>query len=569
MGPRQVAFLAAFIIGTLWIVIVRVLSPGLGGALVAASGCAAIIVAFAVIYFIRSRAEASRAADDFYYLGLLFTLVSLIYVLVRVFQLGDGGAERTQQLIGNFGIALVSTVVGILVRVVLLGLDNRAAEPEEPSGTIRGRRTPDGGATDEPPAPTGPTPPPKPVSPEPPAYVEDMANDLIALRDQVRQARDALSHFTRVTLAQANQTKSHSERLIDEFNKRVDSMAVDRLRGLDTVESSWASGTQRLQDQIEELVGQADQRLAKAVERADAAWRELAGYAEQASDAARRRAEAGDEQTAALLASVTAVRQSFESLVAGANGVHGTLSALGRSAGDASSNLHDIIHDIDGVAAKTRTVHEETADHLTRLRDTLASAHEGIQPLNDLVATVAHGARTLGEATGQIEASIRTSTEGIVGELDEATNNLAKALGAIASAGKAFESSATTLSSLDESIGRLRQSAAAAATGLDARANEIVAAHDALAEGAKRSHEKALTEYEQTVRELTELARSHREDRRRDAESWSRAMDALNASIKEHQALAEQNAAVANALLDRLASKSGRGSGFLGIGSRR
>lgn len=545
---RQFAFLAAFATGALWIVVVRELGPGLVGAFVAAFGCAAIIVAFAAIHFIRSKAEAFRAADDFYYLGLLFTLVSLIYVLVRVFVLGEGGGERTQQLIGNFGIALVSTVVGILVRVVLLGLDKVAA-PEE----------------------SEPSPSPEPPSATP-AYVvpvADMGDDLAALREQVRQARDALSHFTRVTLAQANQTKSHSERLIDEFNERVDSMADDRLRALDTVESSLAVGTQRVKGQIDTLVEEADRRLAQAVGRADEAWRQLAGYAEQASDTARRRAETAGELTATMLESVASVRQSFESLVADATGASQSVSALDNSAGAASSSLAKIIHDIDGVTARTHAAHEAAADHLTMLRDTLASAREGVEPLHDLLAAVTHGARTLGEATGEVEAGIRASSEGLGRELDEATGKLTAALGVIASAGKAFESSVASLSSLDESIDRLRRSATAAATGLDVRANEIVAAHNTLAEGAKRSNEQALTAYGNTVRELADMAQGHREELRREAESWSRAMDALNASIREQQALAERNSAVATGLLEQLAGKSERGSGFLGIGSRR
>ncbi len=565
--PRHSAFLAAFATGALGIVVVRELGPGLGGAVVAASGCAVLIIAFAVISFNRSKVEASRAADDFYYLGLLFTLVSLIHVLVRVFVLGDGGAERTQQLIGNFGIALVSTVVGILVRVVLLGLDNKVGEVESP-GDLPADGGRDRGGVAARASPPSPEPaPPEPLRPV--ASPTDSARDLIDLRDEVRQARDALSHFTRITLAQANQTKSHTERLIDEFNKRVDRMAVDRLRGLDTVESSWTNTAQRIQGQMDSLVAEADDRLAQAVERADAAWHRLARHAEQASDTARRHAEAADQQTAALLESVTATGQSLETLLMGAAGAGQSLSALGSAAGDASTNLGSIVHDIERVTGRTQAAHEAAAEHLSRLRDTLASARETAAPLADLLTTVAHSVGTLREATGQAEAGIRASSEGLGRKLDEATGDLATALDAITSAGKAFEAASASLSSLDESIGRLRQSATAAATGLDARAIEIVAAHDALADGARRSREETLAAYESTVRELSDLARNHREELRREAESWSRAMEALDASIREQQALAEKNAAVAAELLEQLTRKPERGSRFLGIRSGR
>lgn len=61
--------------------------------------------------------------DNCYYMGLLFTLVSLIYSLITLFLLKVGGydvAERTNNLIGSFGIALFSTFAGILCRILLL-----------------------------------------------------------------------------------------------------------------------------------------------------------------------------------------------------------------------------------------------------------------------------------------------------------------------------------------------------------------------------------------------------------------------------------------------------------------
>lgn len=61
--------------------------------------------------------------DNCYYMGLLFTLVSLIYSLIALFLFNVGGydvAERTNNLIGSFGIALFSTFAGILFRILLL-----------------------------------------------------------------------------------------------------------------------------------------------------------------------------------------------------------------------------------------------------------------------------------------------------------------------------------------------------------------------------------------------------------------------------------------------------------------
>jgi uncharacterized protein YlxW (UPF0749 family) len=59
------------------------------------------------------RIREDRIADNCYYLGLLFTLVSLAYSLY-VFDV-NGGA--TNAIITNFGIALATTIVGLALRV--------------------------------------------------------------------------------------------------------------------------------------------------------------------------------------------------------------------------------------------------------------------------------------------------------------------------------------------------------------------------------------------------------------------------------------------------------------------
>ena len=137
--------------------------------------------------------DLNRVGDDLYYLGLLFTLVSLIYVLVWLFILNpDEDLEhRTYTLIGNFGIGLLSTVAGILGRILAQSLADGTPRPP-----------------DEPAAPVGDD-------------TEEVGFDLIALRRELRDAANAFGHFTRITLNQAEQTKVHTERLIQDFNENM------------------------------------------------------------------------------------------------------------------------------------------------------------------------------------------------------------------------------------------------------------------------------------------------------------------------------------------------------------
>lgn len=73
----------------------------------------------------RLRVRLDQAGDNAYYLGLLFTLVSMAFALYEfaaatVSETGQGpGRTGTQQIIANFGIALASTITGIFLRVIL------------------------------------------------------------------------------------------------------------------------------------------------------------------------------------------------------------------------------------------------------------------------------------------------------------------------------------------------------------------------------------------------------------------------------------------------------------------
>jgi|GEM_PF-1806339 len=72
----------------------------------------------------RLRVRLDQAGDNAYYLGLLFTLVSMAVTLYefRGTALGDAGTPArsgVEQIIANFGVALASTIAGIFLRVLL------------------------------------------------------------------------------------------------------------------------------------------------------------------------------------------------------------------------------------------------------------------------------------------------------------------------------------------------------------------------------------------------------------------------------------------------------------------
>lgn len=107
---------------------------------------AAIFVAIATIigyafyawHTPQSGVSIDQAADNAYYLGLIFTLLSLVFALLQVQNLLDirapDSASRPQlvlDLLPDFGLALVSTIAGIIARVVLQQFRGSIEEAEE------------------------------------------------------------------------------------------------------------------------------------------------------------------------------------------------------------------------------------------------------------------------------------------------------------------------------------------------------------------------------------------------------------------------------------------------------
>jgi len=87
------------------------------------------------IYFTKDRASVSvdRASDNAYYLGLLLTLFSLAYSLVKLVGFNIDDENSIGNVIGllpDFGLALASTIAGILVRVLLQLIRNDPMDVE-------------------------------------------------------------------------------------------------------------------------------------------------------------------------------------------------------------------------------------------------------------------------------------------------------------------------------------------------------------------------------------------------------------------------------------------------------
>jgi hypothetical protein len=93
-----------------------------------AAGAVLLMIAygFCAFQFRRIRLRPDRLGDNFYYLGFIFTLASLSAALLLV---KKGGP--IDDLLGSFGIALLTTIVGVAGRVLFVQMRGDIDEVED------------------------------------------------------------------------------------------------------------------------------------------------------------------------------------------------------------------------------------------------------------------------------------------------------------------------------------------------------------------------------------------------------------------------------------------------------
>lgn len=107
---QAIAFLASAVAGTASIIGLKAL--GTGQVLVTLAPIAVMAAYAALIIRPYFRARADQLGDNLYYLGFIFTLVSLSTSLVAF---ATGGAA--EEIVSNFGVALATTLLGVSLRV--------------------------------------------------------------------------------------------------------------------------------------------------------------------------------------------------------------------------------------------------------------------------------------------------------------------------------------------------------------------------------------------------------------------------------------------------------------------
>lgn len=71
------------------------------------------------------------AGDSCYYLGFIFTLVSLIASLWLISDAPEHGQVNFSQIVSSFGVALVTTVIGLIMRLIITTFDVETKQRQE------------------------------------------------------------------------------------------------------------------------------------------------------------------------------------------------------------------------------------------------------------------------------------------------------------------------------------------------------------------------------------------------------------------------------------------------------
>ena len=122
----QLVFFSALLGGVLLIGLLRSLAGGERNdgitflhwlPLFAAVAVILLYVCYVLVSKDRTSISVDRAGDNAYYLGLIFTLFSLMWSLTALSIQEDLNAKRVLDLLPDFGLALTSTIVGIAARI--------------------------------------------------------------------------------------------------------------------------------------------------------------------------------------------------------------------------------------------------------------------------------------------------------------------------------------------------------------------------------------------------------------------------------------------------------------------
>lgn len=469
MQPTSIFFFALGV-GFVLICLLKLILPNLWGGFIVAVLLGLVLFGVIALYKQDEMVDPLRAGDNVYYLGLLYTLISLGYVLVALFLVDPGGdsSEKIDELVGSFGIALSSTLFGIIGRIYLHNLQK---DEEDDSPT---KQTPQASQA---------LPAPEKEQEQLPAFSLDEARQL---RRQLREARDAMSHFTRTTLAQANQTRVHTEQFVAEFTETLERHAErgreQTQQSLDNVVNHWRTASQVITGHIERLVHESHTKALEAIQDVQQNWAEVAVQISAKTATTAEQFDVLNQRFEPLQVSLNALESSIQTINTQLTDFDRTLSSV--QATDAqyvaiAANAANVSNLLARNAEKIAEQSSHNLDFGRNAEELLASHTQGIQThIEETLNAYENALKTISESESKYLTVIEKATEvnelltANASELNQQSHQNADQLKEIAirmaNIVSSMEDHHTTVSKLTQSIDTFNQAFDVATTHLNA-----------------------------------------------------------------------------------------------------
>ncbi len=381
-----------------------------------------VVLALAVYYLLNDEDAPDEKGDNVYYLGLLFTLISLMFTLVELFG-ADANAvrndEKIRTLLENFGIALTSTVVGIAGRVAVQNWQLTRENEVVPSL------------------------PPVGISPQ---DLERFNRHLLGrIARDLTQGANALARFHRIVRNHASEAgdylREHSEMLKREnaafrdtlqrdaeaFNQELKTQTEMTLAA---VGDSLGAAAKRAETLLDRIQSAQEGYLAETREVTQSFREEVRSISGESLDSLRRNFDAAAKQSVALAQNLTTVHdridESFDSLKSGLKHASDASAAFGDSADQ---------------AARSQAVLES---ELEKLRTALASLHNGADAMKGIL-----------DAMGELDARMRSGRD--TEQTAAALQQMGETLQTVAADGAAAAEQAAKAAALFDAVTRSLQ----------------------------------------------------------------------------------------------------------------
>ena len=326
--------------------------------------------------------SSDSKGDSVYYLGLLFTFIALIAALVA-FDWGSD-ASRTIGIIRNFGIALVTTIVGLAGRVLYAMSGDAPGDLEE---AIRGDLE---------------------------AAVSEMKGSLDRARDQLDILVDTFAdsgEAMATTLGRGSATVDRAAQtsgLLDEQTKRVAATAESLTEIMNAFHDAFEGGTRAARG-LREALGGIEERSTSFGEQLTSAGADVRDF-RSALAAARKAArpiaqairEAADD-VASVSAETGSLRDTISGLARRVQETDSAVEQIGGHAKEAGNHMQSMLGEAETHADRAnRSVHGLAAK-ASALEETLASIRESAGNARDGIANVADGTRSVEEQLSTIQ----------------------------------------------------------------------------------------------------------------------------------------------------------------------